>query len=339
VQFETFINSDQRSWILKKIAASGMGLFLSMAIALFSSVSATAQPYPAKPIRLVVTFPTGGAPDILARLFSEKAQLGQAIVIDNKPGAGGNIGSDIVAKSPGDGYTLVMGTVGTHAINGALYEKMPYDMVKNFSPISLIASAPNLLVVNNDLPVKTVNELIAYMKANPNKLTFGSPGIGTSVHMSGELFKSMTGTSMTHAPYKGRQFFLPDLLGGSIQLVFDNMPSALPMAKDGKIRAIAQTTAKRSPAAPDVPTVAESLPGFEATTWFAMFAPANTPKPIIDKLNAEVVRVFKLPEVAERLKTLGLDPVLSSSEELAKYQASEIVKWAKVVKESGAKAE
>jgi tripartite-type tricarboxylate transporter receptor subunit TctC len=288
---------------------------------------------------LVVTFPTGGAPDILARLFSEKAQLGQPVVIDNKPGAGGNIGSDIVAKSAGDGYTIVMGTVGTHSINGSLYEKMPYDMVKNFSPISLIASAPNLLVVNNDLPVKTVNELIAYMKANPNKLSFGSPGIGTSVHMSGELFKSMTGTSMTHVPYKGRQFFLPDLLGGSIQLVFDNMPSALPMAKEGKIRAIAQTTAKRSPAAPDVPTVAESLPGFEATTWFAMFAPANTPKPIIDKLNAEVVRVFKLPEVTERLKTLGLDPVLSTPDELGKYQASEIVKWTKVVKESGAKAE
>jgi tripartite-type tricarboxylate transporter receptor subunit TctC len=316
-----------------------LSLAAPLGLGLLSSTSASAQAYPNRPIRLVVTFPTGGAPDILARLFSEKAQLGQPVVIDNKPGAGGNIGSDIVAKSAGDGYTIVMGTVGTHSINGSLYEKMPYDMVKNFSPISLIASAPNLLVVNNDLPVKTVNELIAYMKANPNKLSFGSPGIGTSVHMSGELFKSMTGTSMTHVPYKGRQFFLPDLLGGSIQLVFDNMPSALPMAKEGKIRAIAQTTAKRSPAAPDVPTVAESLPGFEATTWFAMFAPANTPKPVIDKLNAEVVRVFKLPEVTERLKTLGLDPVLSTPDELGKYQASEIVKWTKVVKESGAKAE
>jgi tripartite-type tricarboxylate transporter receptor subunit TctC len=317
-----------------------LGLVSSLGMGLMASNAAMAQAaYPNKPIRLVVTFPTGGAPDILARLFSEKAQLGQPIVIDNKPGAGGNIGSDIVAKSAGDGYTLVMGTVGTHSINGALYEKMPYDMVKNFTPISLIASAPNLLVVNNDLPVKTVPELIAYMKANPNKLSFGSPGIGTSVHMSGELFKSMTGTSMTHVPYKGRQFFIPDLIGGSIQLVFDNMPSALPMAKEGKIRAIAQTTAKRSPAAPDIPTVAESLPGFEATTWFAMFAPANTPKAVIDKLNAEALRVFKLPEVAERLKTLGLDPVLSSPDELAKYQATEIVKWAKVVKESGAKAE
>ena len=318
---------------------SALGLMGGLGLGLMASNSAIAQAYPNKPIRLVVTFPTGGAPDILARLFSEKAQLGQPVVIDNKPGAGGNIGSDIVAKSPGDGHTLVMGTVGTHSINGALYEKMPYDMVKNFTPISLIASAPNLLVVNNDLPVKTVPELIAYMKANPNKLSYASPGIGTSVHMSGELFKSMTGTSMTHVPYKGRQFYVPDLLGGSVQLVFDNMPSALPLAKEGKIRAIAQTTAKRSSAAPDVPTVAESLPGFEAITWFAMFAPANTPKPVIDRLNAEVLRVFKLPEVAERLKTLGLEAVLSSPDELAKYQATEIVKWAKVVKESGAKAE
>jgi tripartite-type tricarboxylate transporter receptor subunit TctC len=318
---------------------SALGLMGGLGLGLMASNSAMAQAYPNKPIRLVVTFPTGGAPDILARLFSEKAQLGQPVVIDNKPGAGGNIGSDIVAKSAGDGHTLVMGTVGTHSINGALYEKMPYDMVKNFTPISLIASAPNLLVVNNDVPVKTVTELIAYMKANPNKLSYASPGIGTSVHMSGELFKSMTGTSMTHVPYKGRQFYVPDLLGGSVQLVFDNMPSALPLAREGKIRAIAQTTAKRSSAAPDVPTVAETLPGFEAITWFAMFAPANTPKPVIDRLNAEVLRVFKLPEVAERLKTLGLEAVLSTPDELAKYQATEIVKWAKVVKESGAKAE
>jgi tripartite-type tricarboxylate transporter receptor subunit TctC len=300
---------------------------------------AQAQSYPNKPLRLVVTFPTGGAPDILARLFSEKAQLGQPVVIDNKPGAGGNIGADIVARSPGDGYTLVMGTVGTHAINGALYDKLSFDMVKNFTPISLVASAPNLLVVNNDLPVKNVAELITYMKANPNKLSFGSPGIGTSVHVSGELFKSLTGTSMTHAPYKGRQYAIPDLIGGSIQLMFDNMPSALPMAREGKIRALAVTTAKRSNAAPEIPTVAETVPGFEATTWFALFAPANTPRPVIDRLNAEVQRVYRLPEVQERLKSLGLEAVLSSPDELARYQASEITKWAKVVKDSGARAE
>jgi tripartite-type tricarboxylate transporter receptor subunit TctC len=308
-------------------------------LTLSSGLASAQGVYPNKPLRLVVTFPTGGAPDILARLFSEKAQLGQAIVVDNKPGAGGNIGADIVARSAGDGYTLVLGTVGTHAINGSLYEKMPYDMVKQFTPISLIASAPNLLVVNNDLPVKTVPELISYMKANPNKLSFGSPGIGTSVHVSGELFKSLTGTQMTHAPYKGRQYAIPDLMGGSIQLMFDNMPSALPMAREGKIRAIAVTTAKRSNSAPEIPTVAETVPGFEATTWFALFAPANTPRPVIDRLNAEVQRVYRLPEVQERLKTLGLEAVLSSPEELTRYQATEIAKWAKVVKDSGARAE
>ena len=314
-------------------------LVAATALIALPSSALYAQAFPTKPIKLVVTFPTGGAPDILSRTFSEKAQLGQQVLVDNKAGAGGNIGADFVAKSAPDGHTLVMGTVGTHSINGALYEKMPYDMVKGFAPIALVASAPNLLVVNNDLPVKSVPDLIAYLKANPNKLSFGSPGIGSSVHVSGELFKSMTGTSMTHVPYKGRQFAIPDLVGGSIQLMFDNMPSALPMAREGKIRAIAQTTAKRSPAATDIPTVAETIPGFEATTWFALFAPAGTPRPVVDRLHAEVVRVFQLPDVQEKLKTLGLEPILSTPDELARYQASEIVKWAKVVKESGAKAE
>ena len=310
-----------------------------MALALAAAGALAQGSYPARPIRLVVTFPPGGAPDILARQFSERAQLGQPVVVDNKPGAGGNIGAEFVAKSAADGYTLVMGTVGTHSINGSLYARMPYDMVKDFSPIAHVASAPNLLVVNNDLPVKNVAELVSYLKANPDKLSFGSPGIGSSVHVSGELFKSMTGTRMTHVPYKGRQFAIPDLVGGSIQVMFDNMPSALPMAKEGKIRALAQTTATRSAAAPDVPTVAETVPGFEATSWFAVFAPAGTPREVVQRLNAEFVRVFKLPEVQERMKSLGLEPWISTPEELARFQAAEIVKWAKVVKESGAKAE
>ena len=301
--------------------------------------TAAAQGYPNKPIRLVVTFPPGGAPDILARLFADKAQLGQPVVVDNKPGAGGNIGAEMVAKAPADGHTLVMGTVGTHSINGSLYSKMPYDMVKDFAPVGHVASAPNLLVVTNSLPVKNVAELITYMKANPDKLSFGSPGIGTSVHVSGELFKSLTGTSMQHVPYKGRQFAIPDLVGGSIQVMFDNMPSALPMAKEGKIRALAQTTATRSGAAPDVPTVAETVPGFEATTWFAMFAPAGTPKDVVARINAEMQRVYKLPDVAEKLKALGLETWISTPEELARYQATEMTKWAKVVKDSGAKAD
>ena len=304
-----------------------------------AAMGACAQAYPNKPIRMVVTFPSGGAPDTLARIFSEKAQLGQTVVVDNKPGAGGNIGADFVAKAPADGYTLVLATVGTHAINGALYAKMPYDMVKDFAPVAHLASAPNLLVVNNDLPVKSVAELISYMKANPNKLSFGSPGIGTSVHVSGELFKSLTGTSMTHVPYKGRQFAIPDLIGGQIQLMFDNMPSALPMAREGKIRALAQTTAKRSAAATDVPTVAETVPGFEATTWFAVFAPAGTPREVVARINAELQRIFKLPDVQEKLRALGLEPWISTPEELTRFQATEIVKWAKVVKDSGATAE
>ena len=314
-------------------------LFVLTSLLAAAAAPAWSQAFPNKPIRMVVTFPPGGAPDILARLFGEKAQLGQTIVIDNKPGAGGNIGADFVAKAPADGYTLVMGTVGTHSINGALYSKMPYDMVKDFVPVAHVASAPNLLVVTNDLPVKSVAELISYMKANPNKLSFGSPGIGSSVHVSGELFKSLTGTSMTHVPYKGRQFAIPDLVGGQIQLMFDNMPSALPMAKEGKIRALAQTTAKRSGAAPDVPTVAETVPGFEATTWFAVFAPAGTPRDVVLRINTEMQRVFKLPDVVDKLKTLGLEPWISSPEELARYQGTEITKWAKVVKDSGAKAE
>lgn len=298
-----------------------------------------AQAWPTRAVKLVVTFPPGGAPDILARIFSEKAQLGQSVVVENKPGAGGNIGAESVAKSAPDGYTLVMATVGTHAINGALYAKMPYDMVKDFTPVSLLASTPNLLVVNNNLPVKNIPELIAFMKANPDKLSFGSPGVGTSVHVSGELFKSMTGTRMTHVPYKGRQFAIPDLVGGNIQLMFDNMPSAIPLAREGKIRALAVTSAKRSPAAPEIPTVAETLPGFEASSWFAVFAPAGTPKPVVDRLGAEIQRVYRLPEVQERMKTLGLEAVLSTPEQLASYQASEIVKWGKVVRDSGAKAE
>jgi tripartite-type tricarboxylate transporter receptor subunit TctC len=193
--------------------AKTLALGLAFSCTLISN-TAFAQTYPNKQIRMVVTFPSGGAPDILARIFSEKAQLGQTVFVDNKPGAGGNIGADFVAKSPGDGYTIVMGTVGTHSINGGLYAKMPYDMVKDFTPISLLASTPNLLVINNNIPAKNVQELIAYAKANPNKLSFGSPGVGTSVHVSGELFKSLTGVTMEHIPYKGRQFAIPDLVGG-----------------------------------------------------------------------------------------------------------------------------
>jgi tripartite-type tricarboxylate transporter receptor subunit TctC len=304
--------------------------------------TAAAQSFPAKQLRMVVTFPTGGAPDILARTIAEKLDpaWGQSMIVDNKPGAGGNIGAEFVARAPADGHTLVMGTVGTHAINGSLYAKIPYDMVRDFAPVTLIASTPNLLVVNNDVPAKNVQELIALAKAKPGQLTYGSPGIGTSVHVSGELFNSLAGVKTTHVPYKGRQMAIPDLLGGNITMMFDNMPSAIPVVREGKLRAIGVTSARRSPSAPEIPTIAEQgLPGFEATSWFAVFAPAGTPKPVVDKLHAEIVRIFGLADVQAKMKTLGLDPILGGPDELAKTQASEITKWAKVIKDSGAKAE
>ena len=297
--------------------------------------------YPGKPIHIVVTFTTGGAPDILARLIGERlaATWGQPVVIDNKPGAGGNTGADSVAKAPPDGYTIVVGTVGTHSINGALYAKMPYDMVKDFAPVTLLATTPNMLVVNNDVPAKNLAEFIALGKKQ-GKMSFASSGSGTSIHVSGELFKTMTGIDMEHIPYKGRATAIPDLLGGRVTMMFDNMPSSLPLVREGKLRALGVTSAKRSAAAPEIPTIAEQgLPGFEAVSWFALFAPAGTPRPIVDKLQAEVKKILAEPAIARRLADAGLEAVGSTPDELAAYQRAEITKWAKVVKDSGAKVE
>ncbi len=300
-----------------------------------------AATFPDKPMKIVVTFTPGGAPDILARILGERltAAWGQPVIVDNKPGAGGNLGADFVAKSPPDGYTLVVGTVGTHSINGALYSKMPYDMVKDFTPITLLATTPNMLVINNDVPAKNLKDFIALGKKE-GKMTFASSGSGTSIHVSGELFKTMTGIDMIHIPYKGRATAIPDVVGGRVTMMFDNMPSSLALVRDGKLRALGVTSSTRSPAAPDIPTIAESgLPGFEAVSWFALFAPAHTPKPIIDKLQAEVRKILKSPEVTKRLTDSGLDPVGSTPDELAAYQNREIAKWVKVVKDSGAKAD
>jgi tripartite-type tricarboxylate transporter receptor subunit TctC len=294
--------------------------------------------WPTKPVKIVVTFPPGGAPDTLARILADKwgQATGQTFTVDNKSGAGGNIGADFVAKSAADGTTLLIATVGTHAINPALYAKMPYDNVKDFTPVSFLASTPNLLVVNNSVPAKTVKELIEL--AGKSQLTFGSSGSGTSIHLSGELFNTMAGVKMQHIPYKGRAQAIPDLLGGRISMIFDNMPSALPLVKSGDIRAIAVTSATRSPAAPNIPTIAESgLPGFEATSWFALMAPAGMPKDVLARINAETIRVMSLPDVKEKLATLGLDAAPASPESLASLIQVETVKWAKVVKESGAK--
>ena len=304
-----------------------------------ASAQTAATPFPDKPLRIVVTFTTGGAPDTLARILSEKLSnvWGQPVIVDNKPGAGGNTGADFVAKAPGDGYTIVVGTVGTHSINPAMYSKMPYDAVKDFAPITLLATTPNMLVINNDVPAKNLKDFIALGKKE-GKMTFASSGSGTSIHVSGELFKTMTGIDMVHIPYKGRATAIPDVLGGRVTMMFDNMPSSLSLVREGKLRALGVTSSVRSPAAPEIPTIAESgLPGFDAVSWFALFAPASTPKPIIDKWQTEVRRILKLPDVAKRLADAGLDAVGGTPDELAAYQKSEITKWAKVVKDSGAK--
>lgn len=314
---------------------------IAVSAAVSAGAQSAAQNFPSKPIHIVVTFTSGGAPDIIARLLGERmtADWGQPVIIENKPGAGGNIGADFVAKSAPDGYTVVVGTVGTHSINGALYSKMPYDMVKDFTPVTLLATTPNMLVVNNDVPAKTLKEFIDLGKKE-GKMSFASSGSGTSIHVSGELFKTMTGIDMTHIPYKGRATAIPDLLGGRVTMMFDNMPSSLPLVREGKLRALGVTSLKRATAAPEIPTIAESgLPGFEAVSWFALFAPAGTPTPIVDKLQAEASKILKSDDISKRLIDLGLEPVGSTADELAAYQRSEITKWAKVVKDSGAKVE
>jgi tripartite-type tricarboxylate transporter receptor subunit TctC len=305
-------------------------------------LAAVSQVYPAKPIRLVVPFPAAGTTDILARAIAQKLSeaLGQQVVVDNRPGAGGNIGSDMVAKSAPDGYTLLMGTVGTHAINVSLYEKMPYDAVKDFTPVVLVAGVPNVLVVNPALPVKTVADLIKLAKDKPGTINFASSGNGTSIHLSGELFKSLTGVQMAHIPYKGSAPALTDLIGGQVQIMFDNLPSSMGHIKGGRLRAVAVTSAKRAPALPDVPTIAESgVPGFEASSWFGILAPAGTPREIVLRLNAESNKALQSGEMKEKLLAQGAEAVGNSPEFFADYIRSETIKWAKVVKESGAKVD
>ena len=295
--------------------------------------------YPTKPVRLVVPFPAGGTTDILARAVAQKLSetWGQQVIVDNRPGAGGNIGSELVAKSPPDGYTLLMGTVGTHAINPSLYAKMPYDHVKDFVPVILVAGVPNVLVVNPSLPVNSVQELIAYAKANPNKLNFASSGNGTSIHLSGELFKTMTGVQMTHVPYKGSAPALTDLIGGQVQLMFDNLPSSLQFIKAGKLRALAVTSLARSSTLPELPTLAESgLPGFEASSWFGVLAPAGTPNDIVKKLNGEIAAWLASPDAKEKLAAQGAIAAGGTPDAFVTHIAAESAKWAKVVKASGA---
>ena len=324
---------------------------LGFALATFAlSPGALAQQpgaWPNKPVRIVVPFAPGGTTDILARALAPELgkAFGQSFIVENKPGAGGNTGADLVAKSPPDGYTLLMGTVGTQAINPALYPKMPYDAVKDFMPISLVAGVPNVLVINPARAAATkitdVKSLIAYAKANPGKLNMASSGNGTSIHLSGELFKSMTGTYMLHFPYRGSGPALLDLIGGTMDVMFDNLPSALPQIKAGKLTALAVTSGERSAALPDVPTIAEAGPvkGYEASSWFGLLAPAGTPPDIVNRVQQETAKALATPALKERLLSQGAIPGGNTPQQFTQFIAAESKKWAQVVKTSGAKVD
>ena len=317
---------------LKTLAAA------TLAVAGMGSALA-ADAYPDKPLTMIVPFSAGGTTDILARIVGQALgqELGQTIIIENKPGAGGNIGAQQASRAKADGYTLFMGTVGTHAINQALYKKLPYDPAKDFAPLSRVANVPNLLVAHPSRPYKTVQEMIAYAKKHPGEVTYGSPGSGASPHVSGALFQSMTGAELTHVPYKGSAPAISDLLGGQTSVMFDNMPSAIQHVRSGKLRPIAVTTAKRSPELPDVPTIAEAgVPGYEATSWFGLWAVAGTPAPILTKLQTALTKVLKDPAVAKKIADQGGEVVIETPAQFDAFIKSEAAKWGKVVKESGA---
>ncbi len=308
---------------------------------------AQAQTWPSKPVRIVVPFPPGGTTDIVARSIGVELQRmwQHAVVIENRPGAGGNIGADVVAKAAPDGYTLLMGTVGTHAINKALFEqsgaKMPFDPVKDFVPITLAAGVPNVMVINPKLPVNTVAEFIAYAKARPGQLNMASSGNGTSIHLSGELFKTVTGVYMVHFPYRGSAPAVTDLIAGNMNVMFDNLPSALPHIKSGRLKALAVTSRTRSPALPNVPTIEEAagLKGFDASSWFGLSAPAGTPRTIVDKIQADVAKALAQPEVRERFIAQGADPGGNTPDQFAAFIRAETDKWTRVVKFSNAKVD
>ena len=307
-----------------------------------ASPAVFSQAFPAKPARLVVPFPPGGPLDAVGRLLAQQLseRWGQSVVVENKAGAGGNVGADLVAKSPPDGYTVVMGALSTHAVNPSLYAKIPYDPQKDFAPITRVAVTPNVLVVNSALPVNSVKELIAYAKAHPGQLSFGSGSTGSAGHLAGELLKVDAGIDMVHIPYKGAAPAMQALLAGDIQLMFDNLANAMAQVKAGKLRALAVTTAERSKLAPDLPTMAEAgVPGFDISTWFGLFAPAGTPADVIAKWNGDVVRILESPDVRERLLAQGAEPAPDSAADFGRFVASELAKYARIVKASGAKVD
>jgi tripartite-type tricarboxylate transporter receptor subunit TctC len=314
----------------------------------FIATPASAQTgWPNKPVRIVVPFTPGGTTDILARAVAPELSkaLGQSFVVDNRAGAGGNVGADLVAKSPADGYTLLMGTVGTHGINKSLYTKMPFDPQKDFAPITLVAGVPNVMVMNTEkaakLGISSVADFVRYARANPGKLSMASSGNGTSIHLAGELFKSQNGIFMTHIPYRGSGPALLDMVSGNVDVMFDNLPSAMPQIKGGKLKAFAVTSAQRSSAMPDLPTVEEAgkLKGFEASSWFGLLAPAGTPPDIVNRIQQEVAKALNTPAMKEKMLAQGAIPSGNTPQQFAQLIDAEITKWAQVVKDSGAKVD
>jgi tripartite-type tricarboxylate transporter receptor subunit TctC len=303
--------------------------------------AALAQTYPQKALRMVVPFAPGGTTDIVARLIASKMgpALGQSVVIDNRPGANGIVGSEIVAKSAPDGYTLMMGYLGNLAMNPALYSKLSYDPIRDYAPVTLVASTTQAIVVHPSLPAKTVPELIALAKSKPGQLNYASAGVGAPSHLSGELFKQMTGIDMVHIPYKGGGALMTDLLSGQVTISFGGLAAALPNVRSGKLRLLAVASAKRSAAVPDVPAVAESVPGFDVPSWLGIVAPAGTPRPIVERLHAEIAKVLASSEVKERLAAEGGEVIAGGPEEFSAYLKSEIAKWDKVIKGANIRAE
>ena len=313
---------------------------LALTAALAGTGTAFASDYPVRPVKWIVPYPPGGPTDVLARIVAQwlSEKMGQQFVIENKPGGGNNIGTEIALKSPPDGYTMLL-VNPAHGINATLYKNLPFNLMRDVEPVAGLVRAPNVMEVTNNFPAKTVAEFIAYCKANPGKINMASSGSGTSVHMSGELFKYMTGCDMLHVPYKGAGPAIADLIPGQVHVLFDNLPSSIGYIKGGRLRALAVTSTERDPALPDTPTVGDTVPGYEATAWFGVGMPRGTPREIVDKVNAEVNRALADPKMRERLAELGGKPIAGTPEDFARVIAAETAKWEKVVISSGAKVE
>ena len=318
--------------------AAGAVLIASVGASLLATSASAQSPamsYPTKPIRLVVPFPAGGATDIFARTLSQKLaeKIGSAVVVENKPGAGGTLGSDLVAKSPADGYTLLLATSSTHSIGPNLNPKMPYDAVRDFTPIAQVGNAPSIMLVPNSSPAKTIQEWIDYAKKNPGRLNYASSGNGTIVQLTAELFKAQAGLFVVHIPYKGTALAMPDLISGKVDVIFDSLPTGLPHVKDGRLRALGVTSAQRTSMAPGLPAISEVLPGYESNTWFGLFGPSGVRPEIVNRVNAAALQALADPEVKEKLLRLGIEPIGTSPAQFGTMLATESVKWKKIITE------